>query len=69
MPKLATRNRVQLFRLAQDIACNAFGSRQSLYERCFFGDPVRMASALYGLYDKEPLMARVRQFLAREDTG
>ena len=42
-------------------------ARQTLYERFFFGDPVRMASALYGIYDKEPLMERVRQFLARAE--
>ena len=65
--KLAAQDRVKLFRLAWDIACSAFGGRQVLYERFFFGDPVRMASALYGIYDKEPLMERVRQFLARQD--
>ena len=64
---MKARDRVKLFRLAWDIACSAFGGRQTLYERFFFGDPVRMASALYGIYDKEPLMERVRQFLARED--
>lgn len=65
--KLDARERVKLFRLAWDIACSAFGGRQTLYERFFFGDPVRLASALYGIYDKEPLMDRVRQFLAREE--
>lgn len=59
------RERVQLFRLAWDVACSAFGSRQALYERFFFGDPSRMASALYGIYDKEPLIERVRDFLKR----
>ena len=61
------RDRVKLFRLAWDVACSAFAGRQTLYERFFFGDPVRMASALYGVYDKEPLMERVRQFLARAE--
>ena len=55
--------RVRLFRLAWDVACSAFGSRQTLYERFFFGDPSRMASALYGIYDKEAAMGRVREFL------
>ena len=64
---LNARERVKLFRLAWDIACSAFGGRQVLYERFFFGDPVRMASALYGIYDKQSLMDRVRQFLAREE--
>ena len=58
--------RVRLFRLAWDVACSAFGSRQVLYERFFFGDPSRMASALYAIYDKEPLKDRIRQFLVRE---
>jgi 4-hydroxyphenylacetate 3-monooxygenase len=65
--QLDARDRVKLFRLAWDIACSAFGGRQVLYERFFFGDPVRMASALYNVYDKEPLMERVRQFLGREE--
>ena len=65
---LDARERVKLFRLAWDIACSAFGGRQVLYERFFFGDPVRMASALYGIYNKQPLMDRVREFLAREET-
>ncbi|HEY3364648.1 MAG TPA: 4-hydroxyphenylacetate 3-monooxygenase, oxygenase component [Symbiobacteriaceae bacterium] len=56
-------DRVRLFRLAWDIAASAFGQRQVLYERFFFGDPVRMAGALYGSYDKQPYLDRVRQFL------
>jgi len=38
--------RIPIFRLAWDAAISAFGSRQVLYERFFFGDPVRMAGAL-----------------------
>lgn len=57
-------DRVKLFRLAWDIAGSAFGQRQVLYERFFFGDPVRMAGALYQTYDKEPYRERVRRFLA-----
>jgi len=64
---MKAQDRVKLFRLAWDIACSAFGGRQTLYERFFFGDPARMASALYGIYPKEPLMERVREFLAREE--
>ena len=63
------RDRVRLFRLAWDVACSAFGSRQVLYERFFFGDPSRMASALYEAYDREPLMARVRELLSRESSS
>ncbi len=59
------RNRVRLFRLAWDLALSAFGGRQALYERFFFGDPVRMAGAMFAGYDKTPYMDRVRAFLAR----
>ncbi|MER3456837.1 MAG: 4-hydroxyphenylacetate 3-monooxygenase, oxygenase component [candidate division GAL15 bacterium] len=57
--------RIRLFRLAWDIALSAFGSRQVLYERFFFGDPVRMAGAMFQSYDRRPYMERVREFLER----
>jgi 4-hydroxyphenylacetate 3-monooxygenase len=39
-------DRIPLFRLAWDASISAFAGRQMLYERFFFGDPVRMAGAL-----------------------
>jgi 4-hydroxyphenylacetate 3-monooxygenase len=63
---LNARDRLKLFRLAWDVACSSFGGRQELYERFFFGDPFRMASALYTIYDKKPAMNQVREFLQRE---
>jgi 4-hydroxyphenylacetate 3-monooxygenase len=63
------RERVKLFRLAWDIACSAFAGRQVLYERFFAGDPLNRAQFLYSIYPKEPLMERIREFLAiDEDT-
>lgn len=64
---MSARDRIKLFRLAWDMACSAFAGRQVLYERFFFGDPVRMSSALYGIYPKQPLMERVQQFLQRDE--
>jgi 4-hydroxyphenylacetate 3-monooxygenase len=61
------RERVALYRLAADAACSAFAGRQVLYERFFFGDPIRMASALVDNTDLEPLIDRVKAFLARPD--
>jgi 4-hydroxyphenylacetate 3-monooxygenase len=61
------RERIRLFRLAWDVAVSAFGGRQVLYERFFFGDPVRMAGAMFSGYDKAPYMERVRAFLTRAD--
>jgi 4-hydroxyphenylacetate 3-monooxygenase len=63
----APRERVALYRLAWDVAGSSFGGRQVLYERFFFGDPVRMASALVDNTDLEPLARRVSDFLARTD--
>ncbi len=57
-------DRIPLFRLAWDTSLSAFGSRQVLYERFFFGDPVRMAGALVSNHDRTPYMDRVREFLA-----
>jgi 4-hydroxyphenylacetate 3-monooxygenase len=45
--------RVPLFKLAWDVAVSAFAGRQVLYERFFFGDPVRMAGALVAAHDDE----------------
>ncbi|HXW84207.1 MAG TPA: 4-hydroxyphenylacetate 3-hydroxylase C-terminal domain-containing protein, partial [Candidatus Binataceae bacterium] len=61
------RERVALYRLAWDVACSAFAGRQVLYERFFFGDPVRMASALVDATDLKPLVERVKAFLTRPD--
>lgn len=63
----SAEDRIKLFRLAWDIAGSSFGSRQELYERFFFGDPVRMAGALFNWYDKEPYKERVRRMLGEED--
>ena len=59
--------RIKLFRLAWDIAISAFGSRQALYERYFFGDPVRMAGAMFNAYDRRPYMERVKEFLEQAE--
>ncbi|MFK2827281.1 4-hydroxyphenylacetate 3-monooxygenase, oxygenase component [Bacillus sp. B190/17] len=60
-------DRVKMYRLAWDVCMSAFGTRQTLYERFFFGDPVRMASALYNGYDKQVYVDRVKEFLDRSE--
>lgn len=58
--------RVELFRLAWDIACSSFGGRQELYERYFSGDPWRLMITRYTNYPaKDELKDRVWQFLDR----
>ena len=55
--------RIKLFRLAFDAAVSSFSGRQQLYERYYSGDPVRLAGALYGLYDKDAPVARIHAML------
>lgn len=59
-------DRVRLFRLAWDISMSAFGTRQSLYERFFFGDPVKMTSNLYQTYDRKGSLNLVDNFLKND---
>jgi 4-hydroxyphenylacetate 3-monooxygenase len=58
-------DRIQLFRLAWDASLSAFASRQVLYERFFFGDPVRMAGALVTGHNGQirELAEKVRAFV------
>jgi 4-hydroxyphenylacetate 3-monooxygenase len=55
--------RVKLFRLAFDAAVSSFSGRQQLYERYYSGDPVRLAGALYNLYEKDAPIARIHKML------
>lgn len=67
---LPAREKVRLFRLAWDMVLSGFGARQALYERFFFGDPVRMRPVFYDAYDKEPYKEKIQGFLERsEKTG
>ena len=65
LTNLGSRDRVALFRLAQDLAVSGFGNRQVLYERFFFGPQNVMASIYYDLYDKDEMMDRVTELLNR----
>jgi 4-hydroxyphenylacetate 3-monooxygenase len=58
-------DRIPLFRLAWDASLSAFASRQVLYERFFFGDPVRMAGALVAGHTSQiqAQAERVREFV------
>ncbi len=62
----SAEERVRLFRLAWDVSCSAFGTRQVLYERWFGGDTFRNQLILNSLYDKEPMTSWVREFLEQE---
>lgn len=64
---LAAGERLRLFRLAWDMTISAFGGRQNLYEKFFFGDPVRNQAALYHAYDMSGPLALVEAFLGASD--
>ena len=61
-------SRVKLFRLAFDTAVSSFSGRQQLYERYYSGDPVRLAGALYAMYDKDAPVARIHRMLDELET-
>jgi 4-hydroxyphenylacetate 3-monooxygenase len=56
-------DRVKLFRLAWDLTMSPFGTRQTQYERYFFGDPIRLTSELYRNYLKDPHVEDIIKFL------
>ena len=60
---LNSRDRVALFRLAQDVAVSGFGGRQTLYERFFFGPPSVMTASYFKLYDSTEYVERVEELL------
>ena len=62
---VSAMDRTQLFHLAWDISCSAFGARQTHYERHFAGDPVRNAMILANTYDRKAAEELVLQFLER----
>ncbi|MBR3120860.1 MAG: 4-hydroxyphenylacetate 3-monooxygenase, partial [Oceanobacillus sp.] len=59
-------SRVKIFRLAWEMTMSAFGTRETQYERFFFGDPIRLSSGLYFSYDKEPYVKRVKTLLGMD---
>ncbi|MFF2501127.1 4-hydroxyphenylacetate 3-monooxygenase, oxygenase component [Peribacillus sp. NPDC058075] len=56
-------DRVKLFRLAWDLTMSSFGTRQTQYERYFFGDPIRLSSNLYKNYIKDKHVEEIRGLL------
>lgn len=62
---LMGKERVQLFRLAWDLACSSFAGRQVLYERFFAGDPFLLMATRFTGYDRSAAVARVKALLAR----
>lgn len=62
---VSAEEKAKLFKLAWDLAGEAFGSRQVLYERFYSGDPIRNLAGLYLMTDKTPYIDKVKQLLNR----
>ncbi|WP_394171938.1 4-hydroxyphenylacetate 3-monooxygenase, oxygenase component [Guptibacillus hwajinpoensis] len=62
---IEAKERVRLFRVAWDLSMSAFGSRQTQFERFFFGDPVRLQAVHYNSYPMQPFVDQVQEFLNR----
>lgn len=62
----SAEDRVKLFRLAWDLTMSSFGTRQTQYERYFFGDPVRKSSIIYKACPKTEYVNRINNFLKME---
>ncbi|MCM3570754.1 4-hydroxyphenylacetate 3-monooxygenase, oxygenase component [Neobacillus mesonae] len=56
-------DRVKIFRLAWELTMSSFGTRQTQYERYFFGDPIRLSSLLYKSYPIDEYTKMVSDFL------
>lgn len=54
-------DRTRLYKLAWDLAGDAFGMRQLQYERYFNGDPVRTTASNYLFYDQSACLELVRR--------
>ncbi len=61
------KERVQLFRMAWDFGMSAFGSRQTQFERFFFGDPIRLSTIHYNRYFTQPYVDMIQAFLKERE--
>ncbi len=61
---MASVDRVRLFKIAWDLAGDAFGSRQLQYERYYAGDPVRILAMTYLGSDDRQYQQLVEQAIA-----
>lgn len=62
-------DRVKIFRLAWDLTMSSFGTRQTQYERYFFGDPIRLAGQLYNSYSSTGASLMIESLLGPLDCG
>jgi len=63
--RISAWEKVALFKLAWDLVGSDFGSRHTLYELYYAGDPSVLMAGFYREFDKAACVARVKEFLAQ----
>ena len=63
----SAEERIKLSKLAWDLSCDAFGGRQTLYERLHSGDPHGLMALTYRTYDLTHAVDQVQRLLSLED--
>ena len=64
--QMDAKSNVKLSRLAWELSVNAFGGRQAVYERFFFGNAATVTYRLHNGYEgREGIKQRVKDFLEK----
>lgn len=63
--RISAREKVALFKLARDLLGSDFGSRHTLYELYYAGDPSMLMAGFHREFDKAACVGRVKEFLAQ----
>jgi len=63
--RISAQEKVALFKLAWDLVGSDFGSRHTLYELYYAGDPSMLIAGFHREFDKSACVARVKEFLAQ----
>jgi aromatic ring hydroxylase len=62
--KISAYEKQSLFKLAWDLVGSDFGSRHTLYEFYYAGDPSMISAGFHREFDKQGCIDRVKEFLA-----
>ena len=62
--KIPAEEKQSLFKLAWDLLGSDFGSRHTLYELFYAGDPSMVTAGFHREFDKQECIERVKNFLA-----
>ena len=63
--RISAQEKVALFKLAWDLVGSDFGSRHTLYELYYAGDPSLLMAGFHREFKKEECLARVKELLAQ----